>query len=111
MDLNPKQALGCSPAFDLGPYTGAVLLGTFISLALWGMSFQMHRSLISPFLDRYRDNAIVRLSLRKSHDALNTKTRFSASFSLLSLFISSASTGCCIEELGAKALILEIPGV
>ncbi|RXW17275.1 hypothetical protein EST38_g8581 [Candolleomyces aberdarensis] len=38
MDYDPNPALGCSPAFDLGPYIGAALLGTFISMALWGIA-------------------------------------------------------------------------
>ncbi|KAJ2924157.1 hypothetical protein H1R20_g12936, partial [Candolleomyces eurysporus] len=38
MDFDRNLALGCSPTFDLGPYIGAVLLGTFISLALWGIA-------------------------------------------------------------------------
>ena len=38
MDPGLGQALGCIPTFNLGPYIGAVLLGAFISLALWGAS-------------------------------------------------------------------------
>ncbi|KAJ2927007.1 hypothetical protein H1R20_g10091, partial [Candolleomyces eurysporus] len=38
MEFDPNPALGCSPTSDLGPYIGAALLGTFISMALWGIA-------------------------------------------------------------------------
>ena len=50
MDFDRNPASGCSPAFDLGPYIGAVLLGTLVSLALWGASLlDAESSFISPF--------------------------------------------------------------
>ena len=66
MELNPAQVLGCSPAFDLGPYIGAMLLGNFISLALWGASLFQMQSLSNSLLwrDRHRNHATVRRSLR-----------------------------------------------
>ncbi|KAJ2925783.1 hypothetical protein H1R20_g11312, partial [Candolleomyces eurysporus] len=38
MDPSLNPALGCTPAYDLGPYTGAIFLGTFICMALWGIA-------------------------------------------------------------------------
>ncbi|KAJ2915064.1 hypothetical protein MD484_g5346, partial [Candolleomyces efflorescens] len=38
MDSSLNPALGCTPTYDLGPYTGAIFLGTFFSMALWGVA-------------------------------------------------------------------------
>jgi hypothetical protein len=112
MDPNLSSALGCSPAFDLGPYTGAVLLGSFFAMALWGASF-FHAE--CPFYSpssphRYCDHATVRRS-QVPHYSLDTQTRSSVSSSLLGLLVSVASMSSRTDLMTAKVITPATPGV